>query len=264
MKAEGIEYDERMELLENVSYPKPLEELLQGAFHSYRQGHPWVDDYELVAEVRRARHVRARDELRRVHRLLPARAVGRPGAALPRGRLRRAAPHRAGRGEDRAAAGPHRVARRARPAGRLQPPRRVGSAAPPGRRGPGRRAAAGRAAGCHAQRTRVPGAGAQRAVPPGRAVRTAGVERAWASWTRRPAGTPRRGRTRSRTTSRSTRRSAPARTRAARRCCIIEQEPDVWKVRQIFDDPAGDHDWGISAEVDLAASDEAGIGRAST
>jgi len=32
----------------------------------------------------------------------------------------------------------------------------------------------------------------------------------------------------------------------------------AWRVRQIFDDPAGDHDWGISAEVDLAASDEAG------
>jgi hypothetical protein len=29
-------------------------------------------------------------------------------------------------------------------------------------------------------------------------------------------------------------------------------------VRQIFDDPAEDHDWGISAEVDLAASNEAG------
>jgi len=29
-------------------------------------------------------------------------------------------------------------------------------------------------------------------------------------------------------------------------------------VRQIFDDPAGDHDWGFSAEVDLAASAEAG------
>ena len=39
---------------------------------------------------------------------------------------------------------------------------------------------------------------------------------------------------------------------------MIEQEPDVWKVRQIFDDPAGDHDWGISAEVDLRASDEVG------
>jgi len=29
-------------------------------------------------------------------------------------------------------------------------------------------------------------------------------------------------------------------------------------VRQILDDPAGDHDWGFTAEVDLAASDEAG------
>ena len=28
MKAEGIEYDERMELLEEVTYPKPLDELL--------------------------------------------------------------------------------------------------------------------------------------------------------------------------------------------------------------------------------------------
>jgi hypothetical protein len=39
---------------------------------------------------------------------------------------------------------------------------------------------------------------------------------------------------------------------------IIEPEPDRWRVRQIFDDPAGHHDWGISAEVDLPASDEAG------
>ncbi len=39
---------------------------------------------------------------------------------------------------------------------------------------------------------------------------------------------------------------------------IIEVKPDQWVVRQIFDDPAGDHDWGISAVVDLAASDEAG------
>jgi len=33
---------------------------------------------------------------------------------------------------------------------------------------------------------------------------------------------------------------------------------DSWQVRQIIDDPAGDHDWGIDATVDLAASDEAG------
>ncbi|MGX1502167.1 UNVERIFIED_CONTAM: hypothetical protein RKD43_000792 [Streptomyces graminofaciens] len=29
-------------------------------------------------------------------------------------------------------------------------------------------------------------------------------------------------------------------------------------MRQTFADPNGDHDWGISAEVDLAASDEEG------
>ena len=39
---------------------------------------------------------------------------------------------------------------------------------------------------------------------------------------------------------------------------IIDQQPGQWVLRQIFDDPAGDHDWGISAVVDLAASDEAG------
>jgi superfamily II RNA helicase len=47
MKAEGIEYEERMTLLEEVKHPKPLEELLQAAFHTYRQGHPWVADYHL-------------------------------------------------------------------------------------------------------------------------------------------------------------------------------------------------------------------------
>jgi len=39
---------------------------------------------------------------------------------------------------------------------------------------------------------------------------------------------------------------------------MIEEGKDVWRVRQIIDDPAGDHDWGISAEVDLAASDAEG------
>jgi hypothetical protein len=39
---------------------------------------------------------------------------------------------------------------------------------------------------------------------------------------------------------------------------IIDEGTTTWAVRQIFDDPAGDHDWGITATVDLAASDEAG------
>ncbi|MBK7722307.1 MAG: DUF3516 domain-containing protein [Austwickia sp.] len=44
MKADGIEYDERMELLEDVEWPKPLEELLTHALTTYRVRHPWVSD----------------------------------------------------------------------------------------------------------------------------------------------------------------------------------------------------------------------------
>jgi hypothetical protein len=44
MKAEGIEYDERMALLEDVTYPKPLEELLGAAFETYLQSNPWAAD----------------------------------------------------------------------------------------------------------------------------------------------------------------------------------------------------------------------------
>ncbi len=39
---------------------------------------------------------------------------------------------------------------------------------------------------------------------------------------------------------------------------MVTEEPTRWVVRQILDDPAGDHDWAITAEVDLDASDEEG------
>ena len=38
----------------------------------------------------------------------------------------------------------------------------------------------------------------------------------------------------------------------------IDADPVAWRVRQVFDDPDGDHDWGISAEVSLPDSDAAG------
>ncbi len=47
MKAEGYEYDERMALLEDVSYPKPLAELLEATFTIYRRTNPWVADHVL-------------------------------------------------------------------------------------------------------------------------------------------------------------------------------------------------------------------------
>jgi hypothetical protein len=39
---------------------------------------------------------------------------------------------------------------------------------------------------------------------------------------------------------------------------IWDKQPGVWKVRQILDDPDGNHDWGFDVEVDLEASDEEG------
>jgi superfamily II RNA helicase len=47
MKAEGIEYDERMEALESVTHPKPHDELLNEAFVTYASSQPWVADFEL-------------------------------------------------------------------------------------------------------------------------------------------------------------------------------------------------------------------------
>ena len=47
MKADGVEYEERMELLESVTYPRPLAELLEAAYEMYRRGHPWVADHEV-------------------------------------------------------------------------------------------------------------------------------------------------------------------------------------------------------------------------
>jgi superfamily II RNA helicase len=42
MKSEGIEYEQRMEELDKIEYPKPLADFLYGAFDSFRQVHPWV------------------------------------------------------------------------------------------------------------------------------------------------------------------------------------------------------------------------------
>lgn len=47
MKREGIEYDERMELLEEITWPKPLEGLLAQAYEVFASSQPWVRDFEL-------------------------------------------------------------------------------------------------------------------------------------------------------------------------------------------------------------------------
>ncbi|REC98566.1 helicase-like protein [Microbacterium sp. AG157] len=47
MKREGIEYDERMELLEQITWPKPLDELLAQAYEVFASSQPWIRDFEL-------------------------------------------------------------------------------------------------------------------------------------------------------------------------------------------------------------------------
>ncbi|CEA08045.1 ski2-like helicase [Arthrobacter saudimassiliensis] len=47
MKADGVEYEARMAALEEVTYPQPLGELLHQSFDVYRSGAPWLGDFEL-------------------------------------------------------------------------------------------------------------------------------------------------------------------------------------------------------------------------
>lgn len=45
MKADGVDYDERLDKIQEVTYPKPLEDLLGGAFAMYCESVPWARDY---------------------------------------------------------------------------------------------------------------------------------------------------------------------------------------------------------------------------
>ena len=47
MKADGLDYDERMDKLQEITYPKPLEDMLEAAFDQYRHDVPWANDYWL-------------------------------------------------------------------------------------------------------------------------------------------------------------------------------------------------------------------------
>ena len=47
MKAEGLEYEERMAALEEVTWPRPLADLLGDAFAVYVRANPWIGDQEI-------------------------------------------------------------------------------------------------------------------------------------------------------------------------------------------------------------------------
>ncbi|WP_106848808.1 RNA helicase [Blastococcus sp. Marseille-P5729] len=45
LKADGVEYDERMRLLDDITWPRPLADELAAAYELYRQGHPWMPEH---------------------------------------------------------------------------------------------------------------------------------------------------------------------------------------------------------------------------
>ena len=56
MKADGLEYEERMALLDQITWPKPLAELLGATYEIYRERHPWLredalDPKSIVREI---------------------------------------------------------------------------------------------------------------------------------------------------------------------------------------------------------------------
>ncbi|AIJ20917.1 DEAD/DEAH box helicase domain-containing protein [Amycolatopsis methanolica 239] len=257
LKAEGVEYEERMALLDEVTYPKPLEELLEAAYETYRRGHPWVADYELKPKsVVRDMYERAMNFVEYINFYSLARSEGLVLRYLADtyDALRRTVPDEAKtepledliawlgemvRQVDSSLLDEWEALRH--PGEEPLPAERLPEKPPPVtgnerafrvlvRNQMFRRVelAARRA---YAELGELDAASGWNDIE-----WEAALEAYYEQHDRIETGADARG---------------PA-------MLIIEKEPEVWRVRQIFDDPEGDHDWGISAEVDLPASDEAG------
>lgn len=257
MKAEGIEYDERIELLDEVTYPKPLAELLEHTYEVYRQTNPWAADGHLSPKsVVREMWERAltfreyisvygltRSEgavLRYLSDAFKALRSGVPASA----RTEQLADIVEWLGElvrqvdsslldeweqltspDQPHDAPVTVPARPRP---LTGNERAFTAMV--------RNALFRRVELFA-RARWDELGALDASSGWTAERWAEIgEEYFDEHAEVGTGADARG---------------PA-------LLIFDRRPQVWRVRQILEDPAGDHDWGFDVEVDLAASDEEG------
>lgn len=258
MKAEGLEYDERMALLEEVTYPRPLAQLLDEAYELYRRGHPWVADHELSPKsVARDMYERSMTFVEYVSFYQLARSEGLVLRYLADAykALRQTVPDEAKTEElgdlvewlgelvrqvDSSLLDEWEKLRSPQPEAA---PVRVDDRPP----AVTANLRAFRVLVRNALFRRVELAARRRWEELGELDGEAGWDAA--AWEQALApyfaehdeigtGPDARG---------------PA-------LLLIDQqrEPGRWLVRQIVDDPAGDHDWGISAEVDLAASDEAG------
>jgi superfamily II RNA helicase len=262
MKADGIEYEERMELLEEVTHPRPLADLLEAAYDIYRRGHPWVADYELAPKsVARDAYEQAMSFTEYISFYGLARSEGLVLRYLADAykALRQTVPEEA-RTEELADLTEWlgELVRQV-DSSLLDEWEHLRGAAPPAYPPGAQATASGRG-------TPPPVTGNKRAfrvlvrnelfrrvqLAARRSYDELGALDEQAGWDAEAwedalepyfaehdeigTGPDARG---------------PG-------LLIIEELSGHWNVRQILDDPAGDHDWGISARVDLAASDEAG------
>ncbi|MDA3646788.1 DUF3516 domain-containing protein [Saccharopolyspora indica] len=257
MKAEGIEYDERMELLEEITHPKPLAELLDAAYETYRKGHPWVGEHELSPKsVVRDMFERAMNFVEYVNHYGLARSEGLVLRYLADAykTLRHTVPDDAKTEElTDIIEWLGELVRQVDSSlldewEKLRHPGAEPTAVVAVDEGPERITANKRAFRVQVRNAlfrRVELAARRRYDELGELDGDSGWDAdAWADALEEyyeqhdeiGAGPDARG---------------PA-------LLMITEEADRWILRQVFADPAEDHDWGISAEVDLAASDEAG------
>ena len=131
MKMAGIEYDERMEELEKLEYPKPNREFVYSTFNAFADKHPWVGQENIRPKSIAREMFEIVPLLLRLHpRLRTAARRGRPAAA-PEQRLQGAGANRARRRQERRRAGDGTLPGHDDPPGRLQPARRMGEDARP-------------------------------------------------------------------------------------------------------------------------------------
>jgi hypothetical protein len=267
MKRDGIEYEERMELLESVTHPRPLAELLEAAYEIYRGGHPWVADHEV-----RPKAV-ARDMFERAMSF--SEFVSFYGLARSEGLVLRylADAYRALRQTVPEQARTEELEDLTEWLGELVRQTdsslleewealRAGADLPPDADTAARHAAGPPPVTANRRAFRVLVRNAMF-----RRVELAALERydelaeldAESGWTA--------DRWAEAVTAYFDAHDDLGTGPDARgpQYFVLDEQPEgvvagarVWRVRQIFDDPDGDHDWGIGAEVDLAASDEAG------
>ncbi|CAM5791612.1 DEAD/DEAH box helicase OS=Cellulomonas persica OX=76861 GN=CPE01_03100 PE=3 SV=1 [Cellulomonas persica] len=174
MKADGLDYDERMALLEGRHLPAPPRRPALGRVRDVPHDEPVGRRPRALPQVGGPRDARARRDVRGVRQPLHARPHRGRAAALPGGRLPGAASDRPGRRAHRGAVGGRRVARRPGAPHGLEPAGRVGAPRQPARRARRRRAGWGRrrhARADHREPAGVPRTRPRCVVPPRRARR---------------------------------------------------------------------------------------------